>query len=95
MPVPIFSQFTSYVDGVNRLLYPDAETRRPDGSIFHLNQYQIGGLDGGPIENSNPPPTGLNVETTGWGQDAEHGCIDDLPEVTSRIKAELKVRVSR
>ena len=30
------------------------------------------GLDGGPVPDSNPPPTGLDVETTPWGAGATH-----------------------
>src|SRR5262249_5335245 len=61
---------TSYVDGVenNSNIDVNPETRRPPSSEYHANQYQVGSiadffLDGGPVTNSDPPPTGLNVET--------------------------------
>ena len=50
---------------------------------------------GGPVPNSNPPPTGLNVETTPWGADATHYNVDDFQQVLDAIKNSLFPRVTR
>lgn len=78
----------------------EQETRRPPGTQYHLNHYQHGTmgdgwLDGGPVANSNPPPTGLDVETTDWGANATHGSVDDLQEVINAIMTSLVQRVAR
>lgn len=95
--------FTSYADGVrnNSDIDTAQETRRPLGSAYHANHYQIGsffqdlGLDGGPVTNSLPPPTGLNVETTPWGSGATHFLVDDYSQVIDFILVNLESRVSR
>ncbi len=95
--------FTSYVDAVENDSDFDIhqERRFPPGSLFHLNQYQVGailedgGLDGGPVPGSNPPPTGLNVETTPWGAGATHFTVDDFAQVRTLITTSLQARVTR
>ena len=95
--------FTSYVDAVSNNSDVDMaqELRRPPSSAYHLNQYQHGvffedlGLDGGPVSDSNPPPTGLDVETTPWGDGATHFEVDDFAEVRDLIEASLLPRVTR
>jgi hypothetical protein len=95
-------QFTSYVDAVRNNSDIDVaqELRRPPSSLYHLNQYQHGvfledfGLDGGPVPDSNPPPTGLDVETTPWGAGATHFEIDDFEEVRDLIEANLEPMVT-
>lgn len=88
--------FTSYVDGVKNSSDFDVgqELRRPPSSGYHTNQYQHGTLgdfflDGGPVPDSNPPPTGLDVETTPWGAGATHFTIDDLVQVRDLVEAAL------
>jgi hypothetical protein len=96
-------QFTSYVDSVRDTSEFDVaqELRRPPSSLYHLNQYQHGvflenlGLDGGPVPDSNPPPTGLDVETTPWGAGATHFEVDDFVEVRDLIEASLLPMVTR
>ncbi len=92
--------FTSYVDGVSNDSDFDMfqETRRPPSTDYHANHYQVGSLidiflDGGPVPNSDPPPTGLNVETTPWGALSTHYDVDDFVQVRDFIEANLLPRV--
>jgi hypothetical protein len=95
-------QFSSYVDAVrnNSDLDVAQELRRPPSSLYHVNQYQHGvffqdlGLDGGPVPSSNPPPTGLDVETTPWGDGATHFEIDDFVDVRDLIEASLEAMLT-
>jgi len=94
--------YTSYVDSVRNNSDVDVaqELRRPPASAFHENHYQHGTfadffLDGGPVTNSNPPPSGLDVETTAWGATSTHFDVDDYVQVRSAMIAELLARVSR
>ena len=100
--------YTSYVDAVENDsdMDIDQEIRRPPGTAYHLNHYQHGildpfdpffdyGLDGGPVPNSIPPPTGLDVETTPWGANAMHTTIDDFQQVINAIKNNLRSLVTR
>lgn len=95
--------YTSYVDGVgnNSDVDTSMETRRPPSSAFHLNHYQHGTLfedfflDGGPVANSNPPPTGLDVETTPWGASSTHFEVDDFIEVRSLMESTIDSSISR
>jgi hypothetical protein len=95
--------FTSYVDGVGNNSDTDTsqENRRPPSTGWHANHYQVGQfipdffLDGGPVPSSNPPATGLNVETTAWGSGATHFIVDDYTEVRDYIHANLLTRVTR
>lgn len=96
-------QVTSYVDAVRNSSDIDMnqETRRPPSTLFHANQYQHGTLledfylDGGPVENSYPVPTGLDVETTTWGAGCTHFEIDDFVQVRDLIEACLLPVVPR
>ncbi len=88
--------FTSYVDSVENDSDIDTamELRRPPSTAYHANHYQVGTLadfflDGGPVPDSNPPPTGLNVETTPWGAGATHFLVDDYVQVRAFIEANL------
>ncbi len=92
---------TSYVDGVQNDsdFDVDQETRRPPSTVYHANQYQVGTLsdfflDGGPVLNSDPPPTGLNVETTPWGVGATHFTVDDFVQVRSFVETNLAARLT-
>jgi hypothetical protein len=95
--------FTSYVDSVSNDSDFDMaqELRRPPSSAYHLNHYQHGvfledlGLDGGPVPDSNPPPTGLDVETTAWGAGATHFEVDDFVQVRDLIEASLLQTTAR
>jgi hypothetical protein len=94
--------FTSYVDGVENDsdIDVDMELRRPPASAFHADQFQRGSfadffLDGGPVPNSAPPPSGLDVETTPWGSGATHFVVDDFTQVRDFILMNLELRVSR
>lgn len=96
-------QFTSYVDSVsnNSDIDMGQELRRPPSSAYHLNHYQHGvfledlGLDGGPVPDSNPPPTGLDVETTPWGADCTHFEVDDFLQVLDLIEASLQSTITQ
>lgn len=95
-------EFTSYVDGVrnNSDIDTAMETRRPPASAYHANHYQIGGfadffLDGGPVSSSQPPPSGLNVETVFWGVGATHFLVDDYSQVFDFLGTNLELRVGR
>ncbi|MCB9851142.1 MAG: hypothetical protein H6817_10620 [Phycisphaerales bacterium] len=95
--------YTSYVDSVrnNSDIDVNQELRRPPSSAYHLNHYQHGsffedlGLDGGPVTNSNPPPTGLDVETTPWGANSTHFEVDDYIQVRSLMESTLTPRITR
>jgi len=94
--------FTSYVDGVQNDsdIDVDKELRWPPSSAFHANHYQRGTfadffLDGGPVPNSAPPPSGLDVETTPWGAGSTHFLVDDFTQVRDFILLNLEPRVSR
>lgn len=96
-------EFTSYSDGVRNNSNVDMtqEQRRPIGSAFHVNHYQHGTLfedfllDGGPVNNSSPAPTGLDVETTPWGAGATHFLVDDYAEVIDYNLVHLQSRLGR
>ncbi len=88
--------FTSYVDGVGNASDIDVsqQTARPPASGYHANHYQVGSLtdfflDGGPVIDSNPAPTGLNVETTPWGNGSTHFEVDDYVQVRTFIEVNL------
>lgn len=94
--------FTSYVDGVrnNSDIDTAMELRYPPTSAYHANHHQNGTfadffLDGGPVPGSNPPPAGLDVETTGWGMGATHFTVDDLIQVRDFIEQNFLPRVTR
>ena len=91
---------TSYVDAVQNDsdVDVDQELRRPPSTGWHANHYQVGSftdifLDGGPVPNSNPAPTGLNVETTPWGASSTHFQVDDFVQVRSYIETNLVERI--
>ncbi len=96
-------EFTSYTDGVENDSDIDTqqELRRPIGSAYHANHYQNGTLfedfflDGGPVPNSFPPATGLDVETTPWGATSTHFLVDDYAQVVEFILDNLESRLSR
>lgn len=92
---------TSYVDAVENDSDFDVsqERRRPPSTAYHANHFQVGGfsdffLDGGPVLNSDPPPTGLNVETTAWGAGATHFQVDDFSQVRGFIEVNLTLRLT-
>lgn len=95
--------YTSYVDSVGNNSDVDTamELRRPPSTGYHLNHYQHGTLfedfflDGGPVPNSNPPPTGLDVETTPWGSSSTHFEVDDFIQVRSLMESSIDANVSR
>lgn len=93
---------TSYVDAVENDSDFDIsqELRRPPSTAYHANHYQVGSLgdfflDGGPVPDSDPTPTGLNVETTAWGAGATHFQVDDFVQVRTFIQTNLQSRMSR
>lgn len=92
---------TSYVDGIENDSDFDvtAETRRPPSTGYHANHYQRGSiadvfLDGGPVPDSDPPPTGLDVETTPWGAGVTHYEVDDLVQVRAFIEDNFVIRLT-
>lgn len=93
---------SSYVDSVgnNSDFDISQELRRPPSTGYHANHYQNGSfadflLDGGPVPNSNPPPMGLNVETTPWGAGSDHFAVDDFFEVRNYIETNFVSRLTR
>lgn len=46
------------------------------------------------MPNSDPPPSGLNVETTPWGAGATHFLVDDYVEVRNFIENNLVIRLT-
>lgn len=91
---------TSYVDAVQNDsdIDVDQELRRPPSTGWHANHFQAGNLsdfflDGGPVPNSNPAPTGLNVETTPWGAGATHFQVDDFVQVRNYIEVNFVERI--
>ncbi|HWL92633.1 MAG TPA: hypothetical protein VNT79_03790 [Phycisphaerae bacterium] len=91
---------TSYVDAVENDSDFDLsrELRRPPSSGYHANHYQVGSfadvfLDGGPVPDSDPQPTGRNVETTAWGAGATHFQVDDFPQVRDFVEMNLTTRL--
>lgn len=95
-------EFTSYVDSVQNDsdVDVDMELRRPIGSAWHANHYQHGTffdafLDGGPVNASEPPPSGLDVETTPWGAGATHFLVDDYVQVLDFLVTGLEARLDR
>ncbi|MCG8405902.1 MAG: hypothetical protein MI923_11970 [Phycisphaerales bacterium] len=94
-------RFTSYADAVENDSDVDIsqELRRPPSSGYHANHYQNGSfadffLDGGPVPNSEPSPTGLNVEVTPWGAGATHFEVDDFVQVRDFIETNLVSNVT-
>jgi hypothetical protein len=95
--------YTGYADGVrnNSDIDTAMELRRPPLTGFHVNHYQHGTLvedfflDGGPVPNSNPSPTGLDVETTPWGENSTHFIVDDYFEVRNYMEVNFLPRVTR
>jgi len=92
---------TSYVDAVGNDSDFDVEQelRRPPSTGWHANHYQTGSLadfflDGGPVPNSNPAPSGLNVETTPWGAGSTHFQVDDFVQVRSFIETSFVERIT-
>lgn len=93
--------FTSYADAVENDSDIDIqqELRRPPSSGYHANHYQNGSLadfflDGGPVPDSNPPPTGLNVETAPWGVGSTHFEVDDFVQVRDFVETNLLIEMS-
>jgi hypothetical protein len=82
--------FTAYVDAIQNDtdMDMDSEVRLPPGTGFHMNYFQtndwplVGGQVPGAIEN-------LNVNTTQWGQNLNHGTIDDHDNVINAIIDQL------
>lgn len=92
---------TSYVDAVENDSDFDVsqELRRPPSTGYHANHYQVGSfgdffLDGGPVANSDPPLSGLNVETTPWGAGATHFVVDDFSQVRDFIEMGIATRLT-
>lgn len=70
-----------------------AEDRRPPGSNYLTNQYQLRDfLQGGPI-NFPGADYELNVNTTAWGANLGHGDIDDHQNVCDEVLNQLKQEV--
>ena len=95
-------EYTAYVDSVRNNSDVDtaSELRRPPSSALHVNHWQNGNLfdfflDGGPVNNSIPAPSGLNVQTTPWGASSDHFQVDDYIQVRSLMINELAGRVLR
>ncbi len=95
-------EFTSYVDGIENDsdVDVDMELRRPPSTAYHANHYQHGTfadffLDGGPVPISEPPPSGLDAETTAWGMGATHFVVDDFAQVLGFISSNLDSRLNR
>jgi hypothetical protein len=82
-------KFTAYFDAVEHDWW-DPDLRRPAGSAYHVNYYQvIGGggiwLHGGPTPGPAATTFNLDVGITTWGAGFDHLNMDTLPNVINRI----------
>lgn len=88
--------FTAYVDAIeNSSDYDtDSETRLPPSTLYHMNYFEtndpflVGGVVTGANEN-------LNVNTTGWGQNLDHGAIDNDSHVINAIRDGILQRMQQ
>jgi len=79
--------FTAYVDAIENDsdFDTDSEVRLPPSTAYHMNYFQtvdlllVGGAVPGANEN-------LNVNTTQWGQNLNHGAIDNDPNVINAVR---------
>ena len=82
--------FTAYVDAIqNDSNYDtDSELRLPPSTAYHMNYYQTNDwpLLGGPVAGANE---NLNVNTTQWGQNLDHGTIDNNANVINAVRDRL------
>lgn len=92
---------TSYVDAVENDSDFDVsqELRRPPSTGYHANHYQVGSfadffLDGGPVPDSDPPPTGRNMEPPPGEPAVTHYIVDDLVDVRDFIELNLGSRLT-
>jgi hypothetical protein len=98
--------FTAYVDSISNSSDYDTtpETRRPPGSLVHMNYYRSQGiwselyLHGAPTVPSLPTDFQLDVLTTPWGANATHStgsnAIDNLPQVLGGIQGGVLANVT-
>ena len=95
------NRFTAYIDAIENDSDIDMqpEERRPPGSAYHVNYYQIGAfwgqwrdgdVDGGPID---PPGADYQVNVDSNGQTHTHFSIDDDTNVLNGIESRLVPRV--
>jgi hypothetical protein len=80
--------FTAYIDAIENDsdFDTDSEIRLPPSTTYHMNYYQTNDslLVGGPVIGANE---NLNVNTTQWGQNLNHGSIDNDPTVINAVGA--------
>ncbi|MDA3800501.1 MAG: hypothetical protein PF692_15690 [Kiritimatiellae bacterium] len=80
--------YAAYIDAVKQPL-AEQENRRPPGTAFLGNYYQNNGvleLGGGPVPGADFE---LDVTTTAWGANLEHGNIDDHLNVINGVINQL------
>ena len=91
--------YTAYLDAVAQpFANTGAENRRPPSSAFHVNYYQANGifeLGGGPIDNPPGANFELDVQSTEWGANLDHGTIDDHPNVLDGIISRLRTNLQK
>jgi hypothetical protein len=88
--------YTAYVDGIRNSSDIDinSETRRPQGSAYHVNYYQRADL----FLRGNSVPgadVDVNVNNTPWGSGLTHGEIDDHVNVRTGVLDPLLAHVAR
>ncbi len=97
--------YTSYIDAINNhaSLATSPETRRPEASQYHVNQYQqntvyLGGRV--PLNGDHSSPLGdIDEDRSGWldrnGQRLTHSTIDDDKAILNVVTDSFEGRVSR
>ena len=88
--------YTAYVDAIRNASDIDiaSETRRPPTSAYHVNYYERNDffIKGNSVPGAN---VDVNVNSTPWGADLDHGGIDDHPNVRDGVLQPLLVFVPR
>jgi len=87
--------YTAYMDGIKNSSDINilSETRLPPGTAYHVNYYQRNEiyLRGDSVSGS---AIDVNVNSTPWGADLQHGGVDDAPNVRDSILSTLVAHLS-
>jgi hypothetical protein len=93
--------FTAYVDAIeqkNLFVLNNAETRRPDGSDYHLNIYEPNDsfLPGAATVGVNPNDLNINTETApGFTRGLDHYTIDNDDTVQEFLEDDFRDKMNR
>ncbi|OGV44928.1 MAG: hypothetical protein A2X46_17320 [Lentisphaerae bacterium GWF2_57_35] len=92
--------FTAYIDAITQpLLNATAENRRPVGSSFHANYYQVAQMNDSPLfldgTPSTPPGAGFEDNVDDPTVTEGHTTIDDAQIVHDGIRTRLFQQVNR